>query len=91
MMRCENSSWTVVFLYLASSWSQVGTNQKAIFTQINLMFHDPTFNPSFEEYLLQKIVQSTERVLFIGTQFSNLYTIVDTPARGNVGVCGVCV
>jgi hypothetical protein len=23
-----------------------------------------------------------ERVLFIGTQFSNLYTAVDTPARG---------
>jgi hypothetical protein len=24
-------------------------------------------------------------VLFIGTQFSNLYTAVDTPARGRVG------
>jgi hypothetical protein len=33
-----------------------------------------------------------ESVLFIGTQFSNLYTAVDTPARGRVGcVCGVCV
>ena len=33
-----------------------------------------------------------ECVLFIGTQFSNLYTAVDTPARGRVGVCvvGVC-
>ncbi len=28
-----------------------------------------------------------ERVLFIGTQFSNLYTAVDTPARGRVGCC----
>jgi hypothetical protein len=27
----------------------------------------------------------TERVLFIGTQFSNLYTAVDTPAKGRVG------
>jgi hypothetical protein len=27
-----------------------------------------------------------ERVLFIGTQFSNLYTAVDIPARGRVGV-----
>ena len=27
-----------------------------------------------------------ERVLFIGTQFSNLYTTVDTTARGRVGV-----
>ncbi len=27
-----------------------------------------------------------ESVLFIGTQFSNLYTAVDTPARGRVGV-----
>jgi hypothetical protein len=24
-------------------------------------------------------------VLFIGTQFSNLYTAVDTPAKGRVG------
>ncbi len=33
-------------------------------------------------------------MLFIGTQFSNLYTAVDTPARGRVVVCvvlGVCV
>ena len=28
-----------------------------------------------------------ECVLFIGTQFSNLYTAVDTPAKGRVGVC----
>ena len=32
-----------------------------------------------------------ERVLFIGTQFSNLYTAVDTPVRGRVGVCVVFV
>ena len=32
-----------------------------------------------------------ERVLFIGTQFSNLYTTVDTPARGCVVVCLVFV
>jgi hypothetical protein len=32
-----------------------------------------------------------ERVLFIGTQFSNLYTAVDTPARGRVVVCLVFV
>jgi hypothetical protein len=32
-----------------------------------------------------------ERVLFIGTQCSNLYTAVDTPARGRVGVCVVFV
>jgi hypothetical protein len=30
-------------------------------------------------------------VLFIGTQFSNLYTAVDMPARGRVGVCVVFV
>ena len=28
-----------------------------------------------------------ESVLFIGTKFSNLYTAVDTPARGRVVVC----
>ena len=27
-----------------------------------------------------------ERVLFIGTQFSNLYIAVDTPAKGRVGI-----
>jgi len=32
-----------------------------------------------------------ESVLFIGTQFSNLYTAVDTPARGRVCVCVVFV
>ena len=31
-----------------------------------------------------------ECVLFIGTQFSNLYTAMDTPARGRV-VCNKCV
>ncbi len=30
-----------------------------------------------------------ESVLFIGTQFSNLYTAVDTPARGRV-ICCFC-
>ena len=29
--------------------------------------------------------EDRESVLFIGTQFSNLYTSVDTPARGSVG------
>ena len=32
--------------------------------------------------------EPTESVLFIGTQFSNLYTAVDTPAKGHVGVIG---
>ena len=36
-------------------------------------------------------ITNRERVLFIGTQFSNLYTAVDTPARGRVGVCVVFV
>jgi hypothetical protein len=31
-----------------------------------------------------------ESVLFIGTQFSNLYTAVDTPAKGRVGQEVVC-
>ena len=30
-------------------------------------------------------------MLFIGTQFSNLYTAVDTPAKGRVCVCVVFV
>jgi hypothetical protein len=30
-------------------------------------------------------------VLFIGTQFSNLYTAVDTPSMGRVVVCLVFV
>jgi hypothetical protein len=30
-------------------------------------------------------MMSKESVLFIGTQFSNLYIAVDTPARGRVG------
>ena len=40
-------------------------------------------------FILQCITSSSadsdrESVLFIGTQFSNLYTAVDTPARGRV-------
>ena len=38
-----------------------------------------------------ELVSWRERVLFIGTQFSNLYTAVDTPARGRVGLCVVFV
>ena len=34
--------------------------------------------------LLRATDKMGERVLFIGTQFSNLYTAVDTPARGRV-------
>ena len=30
-----------------------------------------------------------ESVLFIGTQFSNLYTAVDTSAKGRVGTLGL--
>ena len=30
-------------------------------------------------------------MLFVRTRFSNLYTAVDTPARGRVGVCVVFV
>ena len=36
-------------------------------------------------------VQAAERVLFNGTRFSNLYTSVDTPARGRVVKVCVCV
>jgi hypothetical protein len=35
----------------------------------------------------RRIVEERESVLFIGTQFSNLYTAVDTPAMGRVVVC----
>jgi hypothetical protein len=36
-------------------------------------------------------LRGTERVLFIGTQFSNLYTSVYPPTRGRVVVCSVFV
>jgi hypothetical protein len=36
-------------------------------------------------------LQQRESLLFIGTQFSNLYTAVDTSARGRVVVCLVFV
>ena len=37
------------------------------------------------------VFNDRECVLFIGTQFSNLYTAVDTPAKGRLGVCVVFV
>jgi hypothetical protein len=47
--------------------------------------------PNCRLYYSQVTVEPQERVLFIGTQFSNLYTAVDTPVRGRVGVCVVFV
>jgi hypothetical protein len=41
--------------------------------------------------MLVLVYFARESVLFIGTQFSNLYTVVDTPAKGRVGVCVVFV
>jgi hypothetical protein len=38
-----------------------------------------------DELSVQRHRTRNESVLFIGTQFSNLYTAVDTPARGRVG------
>ena len=45
----------------------------------------------FEEIKKEKELLKKMCVLFIGTQFSNLDTAVDTPARGRVGVCVVFV
>jgi len=42
-------------------------------------------------FLQEQIKDIIIIMLFIGTQFSNLYTAVDTPARGRVGVCVVFV
>ena len=46
---------------------------------------------SFDWVAILQNSPTRESVLFIGTQFSNLYTAVDTPARGRVGVCVVFV
>jgi hypothetical protein len=40
---------------------------------------------------VQRALLGAVSVLFIGTQFSNLYTAVDTPAMGRVVVCLVFV
>jgi hypothetical protein len=37
--------------------------------------------PAFDLCLRGRCHESRENVLFIGTQFSNLYTAVDTPAE----------
>ena len=41
--------------------------------------------PSKYTLSAEEVVVLRESVLFIGTQFSNLYTAVDTPAKGRVG------
>ncbi len=60
---------------------------------INNNSHAPLFPPSFFPTisLSARSTSARERVLFIGTQFSNLYTAVDTPAMGRVVVCLVFV
>jgi hypothetical protein len=40
---------------------------------------------SYYQHPLDPLLKPRESVLFIGTQFSNLYTAVDTPAKGRVG------
>ena len=42
-------------------------------------------------YINDPMHAKRERELFIGTQCSNLYTLVDTPAKGRVGGGGVFV
>ena len=44
--------------------------------------------PSKYTLSAEEVVVLRESVLFIGTQFSNLYTAVDTPAKGRVGAFG---
>jgi len=49
------------------------------------MLRGLTRNAGFVDNFLQETDgPAREKVLFIGTQFSNLYTAVDTPARGRV-------
>jgi hypothetical protein len=62
---------------------------------IRQVFIDACITP-FEDgrwkvYRRERFTKKKNKVLFIGTQFSNLYTAVDTPARGRVGVCVVFV
>jgi hypothetical protein len=42
--------------------------------------------PSRSQRVFFFLLREREREMFIGTQFSNLYTLVDTSARGRVGV-----
>jgi hypothetical protein len=48
-------------------------------------------SPHANSFVIGTAVINRESVLFIGTRFSNLYTAVDTPARGRVVVCWVFV
>jgi hypothetical protein len=55
---------------------------------IRQVFIDACITP-FEDgrwkvYRRERFTKKKKKVLFIGTQFSNLYTAVDTPARGRV-------
>ena len=58
---------------------------------LSLPWHKPILAKAVRTVYLRNAVTFQERVLFIGTQFSNLYTAVDMPARGRVGVCVVFV
>ena len=58
---------------------------------LNKDFLDHIYQDRAALHRFRKRVSARESVSFIGTQFSNLYTAVDTPARGRVWcVCGVC-
>ena len=89
LLECEHSDCSIS--------PPSGIRQRSAEALALLMFR--AFFSFFPKKRLWTLVVLAERergslrecVLFIGTWFSNLYTAVDTPARGRVGVCVVFV
>ena len=81
--RREQVCWKPVKLYKKDESIIKLMSSTALLSHI----HGPT------AFLCQNLPSSfcRESVLFIGTQYSDLYTAVDTPARGRVVVCLVFV
>jgi hypothetical protein len=76
---------SVYFIYLRGSWDDYHISCHIADTQQQQHTAEEFLACCFE------CGACGERVLFIGTQFSNLYTAVDTPALGRVVVCLVFV
>jgi hypothetical protein len=62
----------------------------AILARIHVLLLPLLILPLLDDFEARSVdLENRESVLFIGTQFSNLYTAVDTSANGRVGVCGI--
>ena len=70
--------------------SLYGSTAKDTYKSTHKGTYKDTYKDMYQDMykdMYQEHMSLRERELFIGTQCSDLYTSVDTPAKGRVGAC----